>query len=215
MAFTIADFQYWSLLTRLGEMQLLVPAALIAIWRMRQEVDARPLAAWWLLSLGLAALLTTASKVAFIGWGVGSARLNFTGISGHSMFAAAIFPVLMGAFASHAKPWVQRCAIGAGFVLAALVGLSRSMLDAHSVSEIAAGLVLGGMVSLSLTLLHHLPRAVIGPRLAVVVAVWLLVGVVSTPELPTHELVTRLALSIAGKEAPYTREDLLGALWQK
>ena len=131
MPFSLADFQYWPLLTRLGEMQLLVPAALIAIWRMHREADARPLAAWWLLAPAVATLITTASKVAFIGWGVGSAWLNFTGISGHAMFAGAIFPVLMGAFASHAKPWLQRSAIAAGFGLAALVGLSRSMVDAH------------------------------------------------------------------------------------
>lgn len=209
MALNISDFHYWPLLTRLGEMQLLVPAALIAIWRMHREADARPLAAWWLLALALATLITTATKVAFIGWGVGSAWLNFTGISGHAMFAGAIFPVLMGALASHAKPWLQRSAIAVGFGLAALVGLSRAMVDAHSVSEIVAGLLLGGVASLSLTLLHRLPRAVMGPRLALVVAVWLLVGMLSAPQLPTHALVTRLALSIADKAVPFTREDLL------
>jgi membrane-associated phospholipid phosphatase len=209
MPFSFADFHYWPLLTRLGEMQLLVPAALIAIWRMHREVDARPLAAWWLLALALATLITTATKVAFIGWGVGSAWLNFTGISGHAMFAGAIFPVLMGAFTSHAKLWLQRSAVAAGFGLAALVGLSRSMVDAHSVSEIVAGLLLGGLASLSIILVHRLPRAVMGPRLAVVVALWLLAGMLSAPVSPTHSLVTRLALSMAGKAAPYTREDLL------
>ena len=93
MQFSLADFQYWPLLTRLGEMQLLVPAALIAIWRMHREADARPLAAWWLLALA--------------------------------------------------------------------------------------------------------------------VAVWLLVGMLSAPESPTHAMVTRLALSISGKDTPFTREGLL------
>jgi hypothetical protein len=55
MAFSVPDFHYWPLLTRLGEMQLLVPAALIAIWRMHREADARPLAAWWMLSLAVVA----------------------------------------------------------------------------------------------------------------------------------------------------------------
>jgi membrane-associated phospholipid phosphatase len=149
MAFSGTELHYWPLLTRLGEMQLLVPAALIAIWRMHRDADARPLAGWWLLSLAVATLITTATKVAFIGWGVGSAWLNFTGISGHAMFAGAIFPVLMGAFASHAKLWMQRSVIAVGFGLAALVGLSRTMVDAHSVSEIVAGLLLGGLTSLT------------------------------------------------------------------
>jgi hypothetical protein len=119
------------------------------------------------------------------------------------------YPVLMGTFASHARPWLQRSAIAAGFGLAGLVGLSRTMVDAHSVSEIVAGMLLGGLASLSLTLLHRLPRAVMGPRLALVAAVWLLVGMLSAPESPTHSLVTSMALAIAGKNVPFTREDLL------
>jgi membrane-associated phospholipid phosphatase len=214
MAISITELQYWPLFTRLGEMQLLVRAALIAIWRMGRESDARPLAAWWLLSLAIATLITTATKVAFIGWGVGIASLNFTGVSGHAMFATAIYPVLFGAFASHAKPWVQRSAIAAGFGLAALVGVSRFMVNAHSVSEIVAGLLLGGLASLTVTVLHSLPRAVMGPRSALVVSIWLLIGMLSAPVSPSHSLVTRLALSIAGKQVPYTREDLLKKVWQ-
>ncbi len=61
------------------------------------------------------------------------------------------------------------------------------MVDAHSVSEIVAGLLLGGLASLSLTLLHRLPRAVMGPR---------------------------LALSIAGNQVPFTRQDLLQKNWR-
>jgi membrane-associated phospholipid phosphatase len=140
---------------------------------------------------------------------VGSQWLNYTGISDHAMFAGATFPVLLVAFVSHAKPWVQRSAIAAGFGLAVLVGASRAMVDAHSNFEIVARLLLGGLVSLLLTLVHRLRRAVMGPRLPVLVVLWLLVGVASAPESPTHTLVTRLALSLAGKDAPYTREELL------
>jgi membrane-associated phospholipid phosphatase len=211
---TIFQFDLWPLLTRLGEMQLLLPAALIAIWRMRLESAARPLAMWWLLSLALATLITIATKVAFIGWGVGSARLNFTGISGHAMFASAIYPVLLGAFASHARRWVQRSAITVGFALAALVGLSRVMVGAHSVSETVAGLLLGGLVSLTLTLMHRLPRAVMGPRLALVVLAWLLVGILSAPVSPAHDLLTQWTLSLASKQVPFTRADLLKGVLQ-
>jgi hypothetical protein len=40
MPFFLAEFHFWPLLTRLGAMQLLVPAALVAIWRMYREADA-------------------------------------------------------------------------------------------------------------------------------------------------------------------------------
>jgi len=55
---------------------------------------------------------------------------------------------------------------------------------------------------------------VMGSRLAMVVALWLLIGMLSAPQSPTHALVTRLALSMAGKQVPYTREDLLKSFWQ-
>jgi oxygen-independent coproporphyrinogen-3 oxidase len=37
---------------------------------------------------------------------------------------------------------------------------------------------------------------------------------ISFPASPTHSLVTRLAVSIAGKQVPYTRADLLKKDWQ-
>ena len=91
MLFTDPDFLlYWRSLTRLGEAQVLLPAALLTALAVLRRPQARPLAAWWLLLLSAAALLTTATKVAFFGWGVGWPELNFTGVSGHTMFAAAV-----------------------------------------------------------------------------------------------------------------------------
>ena len=45
-----------------------------------------------------AALITTVTKVAFIGYEVGYAPLDYTGISGHAMFAAAVLPVSIASF---------------------------------------------------------------------------------------------------------------------
>jgi hypothetical protein len=59
------------------------------------------------------------------------------------------------------------------------------------------------------TLLHRLPRAVMGPRLVLVVLAWLLVGMLSAPVSRTEEVLTRLTLAIAGKQVPFTRQDLL------
>jgi hypothetical protein len=64
MPFLLADFHLLLHLTRLGEMQVLVPAALIAIWRMYRDAGARPLAAWRMLTLAVSTLITTATKVA-------------------------------------------------------------------------------------------------------------------------------------------------------
>jgi membrane-associated phospholipid phosphatase len=202
---------FWHLLTRLGEMQILLPAALLAWLAMLRRPDSRPLAGWWLVFLLASALLTTASKLAFIGWVMGSAALNFTGISGHAMFAAAICPLLLGTLASHVSPAGQRMAIGAGFGLALLVGMSRLEVGAHSVSEVVAGLLLGGAASAGAMALAPLPRAAIGPVLPVLVAVWIGVMPLQAPPSQSHGLVTQLALRLSGQQKPHTRANLLRA----
>jgi hypothetical protein len=78
----------------LGEVQLLLPAALLTCLALLNLQDTRLLAVRWLQALSVAAGLTLASKMAFIGWGLGSAAFNFTGISGHAMFASAVYPFL-------------------------------------------------------------------------------------------------------------------------
>jgi membrane-associated phospholipid phosphatase len=200
---------FWLLLTRLGEIQILVPAALLTVLALLRRPDTRRLAFWWIVLALVATTLTTASKIAFIGWGIGSAELNFTGISGHAMFAAAVYPLLLGTLASQAPPAAQRLALVTGFALALLVGLSRLEIGVHSASEVVAGLLLGGAVSTSVLALARLPRAVISPLIPGLVAVWLMVMPVHAPPLPTHALVTQLSLSVSGNKSPHTRSDLL------
>ena len=200
---------YWHLLTRLGEVQILLPAALLAMLVLAHRADTRPLATIWLGLLGLTTLLTTASKIAFIGWGIGSAWLDFTGISGHTMFAAAVYPLLLGTLTSRLPPWGQMAAVAAGYALALLIGVSRLEVGAHSVSEVAAGLLLGGAASAFAIASAGLPRSRIGASLTVLVALWIVLTPVHVPPLQTHSLVTRLALSLSGSPVPHTRHAML------
>src|SRR5437868_4928886 len=92
MPYFIAKAPYW--ITRFGEMGIVLPlVAALALWILLSARSLRPVMGW-LLPLGLAILLTSLSKIAFIGWGLGIAALDFTGFSGHAMFSAAIYPVL-------------------------------------------------------------------------------------------------------------------------
>lgn len=84
---------FWHVLTRLGEAQILLPLALLAGLALMRTAQARPQAVRWLSLLLAAAFVTTLSKVAFIGWGIGWRAFDFTGVSGHAMFAAAVYPV--------------------------------------------------------------------------------------------------------------------------
>lgn len=200
--------EFWYFLTRLGEMQLMLPIgfALIA-WLIWAGEGRR--AALWLAMLVLAVGITAASKIAFIGWGIGSASLNFTGFSGHAMHAAAVIPLLLGCVAAGSPRWVRRSAMAFALSLAALVALSRVVIGAHSPSEAVLGFALGALSSsLALTLGHpphsHLPRWLLASVLAA-----LLLNSSALPTLPTHDMVTRLALQLSGREKPYTRHMML------
>ena len=198
----------WSVVTRLGEAQILLPATLALCLWLAWRPRARPLVGWWLALLAVAAFVTTLSKIAFLGWGIGSATLDFTGISGHAMFAAAIYPLLLGAvFAQQPVGW-QRVAVGIGVALALLVAVSRVIVGAHSVSEVVAGVAVGGLVSAWALSRGHLPRARVPALLPLALAIWLGVTPAHAPPSRTHSFVTRLSLALSGRDQAYTRHDL-------
>jgi membrane-associated phospholipid phosphatase len=209
MVFNYTASQYfWYFASRLGEAQILLPAAILAAGTLLLRHNGRSLAWWWMSFLVTAITLTTASKVAFMGWGLGWAALDFTGISGHAMFAAAVYPVLAATLAARAKPDSQRVAIAGGYALALLVGVSRLMLGVHSTSEVLAGLLLGGAASALPLACARLPTRSIGPLIPVAVATWLMVMPIQAPASQTHSWVTRMSLMLSGRNEPYTRENL-------
>lgn len=198
----------WSLLTRLGEAQILLPAmaaGLLWLWRVPAT---RPLAVAWLGATALAAALTTATKVAFIGWGLGSAALDFTGISGHAMFSAAVLPVLARIVAGQAAtPWPRR-AMAAGLVLAALVAVSRVHTGAHSGSEAVLGFLLGAAASLLALRGTLAPRTPTPRWLLAGLAAWMLATPMQMPASTTHDQVVSLSLKLSGRDRPHTRGEL-------
>ena len=201
---------FWHVVTRLGEAQTVLPAALLAALLLLRRTESRPVAVWWMALLSAAVLLTTASKVAFIGWGLGWPALDFTGISGHAMFASAVYPLLLGTLLGpYVPPSGQRLALAAGCVLALLVGVSRVMVGAHSVSEVVAGLLVGGGASALVLGLVRLPRVLIGPVVPALVAVLVVLMPAHAPASTTHAAVTRLSLLLSGNKLPFTRRDML------
>lgn len=203
---------FWPLVTRLGEAQILLPTvALLAVWFARRGRCVR-LVAMWLVGLCGAIGLTTLSKIAFMGYGWGYAPLDYTGISGHSMFAASVYPmagiaVLHAVAGPRALDW-RWSGLALGCAAAGLVGASRVAVGAHSVFEVLLGLGLGGLVSLAALSAGRLPAVRPALWLPLALAVWLSVTPAHAPPSNTHGLVTRLALQVSGRSAPYTRAEL-------
>jgi membrane-associated phospholipid phosphatase len=198
----------WQAISRLGEAQILIPAAALMVLVLTARPQSRRLALHWLALIAVATVITTASKLAFLGWGIGFAPCDFTGISGHAMFAAAIYPVLAFVVLPTRTWGTARVAIAMGGMLALLVGLSRLMVGAHSNSEVLTGLLLGGTASVLAIRLASLPSPRLHPICSVMLVVWFLWGPSKMPGSQTHSWVTRLALALSGHEAPFTRSHL-------
>lgn len=202
-------YVFWTSVTRFGEALILLPAAMALMLWLALRLRARRIAFAWGVALCAAAAVTAASKVAFMGWGVGIARLNFTGVSGHAMFAAAVIPVLLRAAASGVPDRWHRASVIAGYAIAFVVAVSRVKVGAHSWSEVAAGFALGALAS-ALTLRSGRVPMVDAPRLLLAgTAVWLAAMNIGAPPSPTHGWVTQAALAVSGRAQPYTRDDLL------
>jgi membrane-associated phospholipid phosphatase len=204
-----AFHSFWHTVTRLGEAQILLPALAVMLVWFALRPQGRPVVRVWLVCIGVAALLTTATKVAFIGWEVGYAPLDFTGISGHSMFAAAVLPVLAGATASGASPRTRLLALAASYGFAALIAVSRVMTGAHSVSEAIAGFAIGAVASQLALRLATAPRTQAPKALLAGLLVWLVLTPAGAPPSRTHDWVTRLSITLSGREQPYTRWMML------
>ncbi len=197
----------WQAVTRLGQSEIVLPAAMLAIAVLFVNAETRVLALRWLVGIALAALITLATKLAFIGWGIGWTAIDFTGISGHAMCAAATYPVLFLALGSgRSLRWIVALQAMAWSLVVA-VAVSRIMVGAHSPSEVVAGLLLGGAVSvLALTGSTKLTFAV-HPVAISVLLVWFSMGTNEMPSSQTHSRITSLALSISGRTVPFKRAD--------
>jgi len=194
----------WHTLSWLGDSRLVLPMAFVLIgaglWR--RQSWASP----WCFSLVLTALMTLATKIAFLGWGLGIARLDFTGFSGHAAMSAAVWPV-----ACYLAMPSRRCGYwGAvvGLLLAASIAYSRLPLNAHSWAEIVGGWMIGALTSIF--------TIIASSRSSFRVDAWMLplalaagVGLFSAlPNVHTHEMVVQLAKSLAGTTKEFDRSAL-------
>lgn len=197
----------WLVITHLGAAGIMLPMLLMitaGLWLAGQTSAV----VTWTLAMTAGAVVVLASKVAFIGWGWGSASLNFTGISGHTMLAASIFPVWMGWLLAGPGRRFSLYGVALGLAIGAVVGWSRLVLGAHSPSEVILGWFLG--MGISLVACKAIRGQVPSQGWDKLVAVLLLLTFSPSLSsyLPTHKWEVRVALALSGHARPYVRHDL-------
>lgn len=185
----------WRTLSALGDSRWLLPMALVLLITL-PRADTR--LKWrWLLAIAVTAGVTLASKLAFMGWGIGIKSVHFTGFSGHAAMSSVIYPVV-GALLAGTSKLPRRIGLVIGVLLATAIAWSRIPLHAHSLSEVIAGLMLGLGCS---TWAMHTAGPSSRPN-AVAAAAAVLAGMVlplALPDVHTHQLVIALAKLISGR----------------
>lgn len=195
---------FWNTLSLLGDCRLLLPLAAVLIC-----VGAQQRQAWahrWCLALITAGLLSLTTKIAFLGWGVGIARLDFTGLSGHAVMAAAVWPTVFQLAAPDRRtaPW----AMVAGLLLASIIAYSRLPLNAHSWSEVIGGWFVGAAASMcTSSALRHSSQRLHTWVMLLGLAVGFCIPL-AFPRIHTHEIVVQLAKTLARSEREFNRSSL-------
>ncbi|WP_296001381.1 phosphatase PAP2 family protein [Rugamonas sp.] len=177
----------------------------IAVWLLAGQSWRLTLS--WCLLFGAGMALVVLTKVAFIGWGLGVESVEFSGFSGHAMRAAAVFPVAcyLGCrqLGASARVWGTL----AGIAVAVLISLSRIYVQAHSVSEVVTGTLLGLMVAAAFiwhaSTEHHLALS----RVLLVLCIPILLVAPRLEPVPTEQWMTELALLLSGHDEPFTRDQ--------
>jgi membrane-associated phospholipid phosphatase len=195
---------FWDLASTLGSSKLLIPAAIVTVvaGRMRGAGKA------WLISIAVMSAIVVASKIAFLGWGIGLQAVDFTGFSGHAAIAAAVYPVLLAALARRHWPSGGRVSVSVGVLIAVIVCISRVELKAHSISEVLAGGLLG--LGVSAFVLNHW-RETLTVGIAVVTLAFALSWALDTiwlSDVRTESLIIHTALSLSHRDVPYHRHHL-------
>jgi membrane-associated phospholipid phosphatase len=194
----------WMKITSFGGITVMAPAALaITAWLVVER--SWRMALWWCLLFTVGMSLVVATKIAFIGWGIGIRSLDFTGFSGHSMRATAVIPVLFYLILQKASPIARASGVMLGMVFGVIIGISRLVLHAHSVSEAVAGCILGGMVSLTFIGILGPTQKFVLYRSLIALSLIALLAVPCAEPAPTQRWITGLALYLSGHDRPFVR----------
>lgn len=198
------------ILTYFGDSMLLIPTAAIMAFLLHWKSDNKRAAWYWVLAFCTAGAVVSLSKIAFLGFGIGSARFNFTGFSGHSAMSATLWPVMLWLLSGRLATFWRGVAIAIGYLIPLMVGVSRLVLNYHSLSEVVTGLVLGFTLSSAFLIgqRHIRPRGFTPLQFGIALLLPVLLighGRIAT----TQQFLQRLSVQIAGIDHAWTREELL------
>ena len=197
---------FWHNISLIGSMAVMAPAGLaIAVWLACGK--SWRLAWRWSVLFGVGMAVVVLTKVAFMGWGIGVASVEFAGISGHAMRSGAVFPVLFFMLLKNVRPDWRRAGVCAGVALAVLISVARVKGQQHSASEAISGTLLGLLVAGIFIWQMAGARELFISRTLVALSLCALLLTPAAEPVPTEQWMTQLALYLSGHERAFQRSD--------
>jgi hypothetical protein len=194
----------WVRLVHIGDAKILIPVA-VAITIFLLLNRAWRLTLWWTVLFWASLALVLASKIAFIGWGLGIEKIDYKAVSGHAMLTAAVLPVMFHLILRQRRGVSEHAGEFLGFALAISVSVCLVAFDFHAPSEAIFGSILGSSVSLVFLRLAEASSATFRMNrwiIPVSVATFLLLHYARL--IPTQYWMTRIALYLSGHDLPYS-----------
>ena len=202
----------WQWVSFFGDSTVLLPSAAAVFMVLFLRRPSRQIAWQWGLLFGITGAIVSASKLAFMGWGIGIRELDFTGFSGHTALSTAFWPIFLWLLCTRGSVALRRTAVVMGYLLAGLVGYSRLAIHAHSPSEVIAGLLLGACGSALFLLLQRNSSRVVDAQLSwggVLSLIIIPIVLLNTgAKAPTQSLLGEIAVKLGPLEKPFTRADM-------
>jgi membrane-associated phospholipid phosphatase len=198
---------WWEYLSLIGSVAVTGPVGIaIAVWLLLGK-SWRLSLAWCLLFCGGMAVVM-ATKIAFYGWGIGVAAVDFAGFSGHAMRAAAVYPVAFYLCLRGVGPRAGYRAAAVGVLLAVLISVSRVVVQAHSVSEALTGFLLGlAVAGLFIWYVSTEGHLAVSRVLVAMCMPILLIMPLHGDAIHAERWIAQIAMLLSGHDRPFSRQQ--------
>jgi membrane-associated phospholipid phosphatase len=194
----------WQPISHLGALAFTGPLALFIVLHLLAGGRARLALAWCAL-LGAGLALVVATKIAFLGWGIGWRAGDFAGMSGHAARAAAVFPVALFLLFQGERAGARTAGVVLGMLVAALVALARVQVHAHPPSEAALGFAAGiGVAALFIARAERAAPVPLRPAL-VLVCVAVLAASPRREPVDAEKWIALAAMHLSGHDRTFQR----------
>jgi membrane-associated phospholipid phosphatase len=142
--FSDPDFFLWDIFASIGDAAFTLPIAVVcAIWLW---FSARRQAAQWVLLLVIGMAFVGVTKILYAGCGIEIPSLHFRVISGHTALSTVVWTVAVSLLCRCAGARA-RVGVTIGLLIGVATAVARVYDDAHSVTEVIAGWMLGAALA--------------------------------------------------------------------